>query len=1295
MDSVSGPQEVVGRSSLDSLLDRLDVAVFRSTPEGRLLDASPAWLRLFGFSSLEQARASGLASLYVRPEDRDAVIGDVLAVGEVRDQVLHLHRLDGQPLWLCAAEVATRLPDGSVVIDGILVDTGERVNAARRLEQQAEQFRLLMEQANVAIFLADAATGMLIYANRRAQELIGRGLDEILRMHQLELHPAEARATYAEIFREHAAADSAVHADLQIVDAHGARIPVSISAMVVELAGRKVVQGVFHDLRTLHRAHQALEESAYRYRQLVELSPDAIAVHAGGNIVFANPEAVRLLGASGPEELLGRSILDMVHPDSLELVRERVRRMMGSGEPAPLAEECFVRVDGTTVEVEAAAGPFTYQGQPAIQVVFRDVSERKRMRAELERTQAHQAAILAGLPVAVYSAEVPSEFDIAWISESVELLTGFPAARFLAERRFWRQRVHPEDLDRVLAEFRSQIMTGGEARIEYRFQVADDTYRWLAEHARKVGSRNGFIEVIGFIADVHDRRQAEHALRESEEKYRALVEEILEAILELDAAGRVIFISSAIERITGHSAEEVEGRHFSEFIHPGDLGELEASFRLVLSGNLHPSEYRVICKDGGYRWVRSSSQPIVEDGQVRGIRGVLVDITERREAEAALQRSARRLEAMHEVDLAILAARSRDEITVGVVRTLRQLIPAAERATIIVFHKDRNEIQILAVDAAPELDGDMGHGPGVGRLLAAVMERGLVLYVPDVSAHLDMGPDVQRVVERGVRSMLFCGSPLGEGLTAHLILSSRSVDAFTAEHRGVVGEVGGVLGVALTQARLRERVEEQQRTLALLVSQLPDGIVLMGEDGQLALANPAAVDYLALLGHRDVRAPVGRLGGLTLAQVLAPRPGDLPHELASEGPDPRLFEVRARSTVGGPERAWILLIHDATRERQMARSLEQQDRLAVIGHLAGGLAHDFNNYLTAILTHAELLLRDPQQPRAAQDALRVIKEQCERSARLVRSILDFSRGSASERHSLDLGRFVAEVVQILARTIPERIRIEVEAHDAESCPVLADATQLQQVIMNVAVNARDAMPGQGRLRLSVRPETVVTGQASPVAGMGSGVWAHLSVEDTGAGIKPEHLPHIFEPFFTTKPPGHGTGLGLSQVYGLVRQHDGFVTAESQVGVGTTIHIFLPREATEAAEQQPVEAEPEGGHGELVVLAEDEAEVRAAIEQALVLLGYRVVAVEDGQRALDFLRAAGGASLLLTDLTMPVMSGDELVHRVHQELPALPVVVLTGYAAGRLDSLRELGAVTTAQKPLSIAELAQVVRAAIR
>jgi two-component system, cell cycle sensor histidine kinase and response regulator CckA len=1274
-------------------MDRLGVAVFRSAPDGTLLDANPAWLSLFGFSSLEEAQRVELPDLYVDPADRTALIASLLATGEVRDLVLRLRAVDGRELWVSAAEVATTLGDGNVVIDGVLVETGERVAAARAVAREAEQFRTLIEKANVAIFLGDAETGKLIHANGKAQELIGRSLTEIRGMHQRDLHPADATPVYEGIFLEHATAAESPHVNGEVIDGAGNRIPVSISASVVELEGRRVVQGIFYDMRGMYRARQALEESAHRYRQLVELSPDAIAVHADGQIVFVNQQAIRMLGASNADELIGRSVLAVVHPDSLPTVQQRVSRMLETGEPEPLLEERFVRLDGTPLEVEVAAGPFTYEGQPAIQVVFRDIGERRRMRAELERSQAHQAAILAGLPVAIYVAEVPSPQDMTWVSESIERFTGFPARHFVERADFWSSRIHPEDRDRVLGVFRSEI-SAGEVRVEYRWRIAEGRYRWLAEHARVVACRGGVTEIIGTIADVSEQREAERALRESEEKYRALVEDVLEIIFGVDDSGVLTFVSPAIERVTGFAVAEVQGRHFSEFIWPEDAPELEASFGKVLSGDLHPSEYRVMHRGGGYRWVRSSSRPILEEGRVVGLRGVMVDITDRREAEDALQRSATRLKAMHEVDLAILAARSVREIAASALRTLRQQI-GAERASIIVFDPATGEGEYVAVDAEPELGDEVGSTLPLADFEARELRGGETIYYPDLSASPELPPIGRALLARGVSSLLICSFDIQKGVVARLALSNRRADVFSAEHREMAGEVAGVLGVALSQTRLRERIEEQQRTLALLVAQLPDGIVVLTEDGHLALANPAAVDYLDMLGHRDVRAPVVALAGVPLQEILASRPVGLPQELATEGPDVRLFEVRARATVGGPEHAWILLIHDATRERQMERSLEQQDRLAVIGHLAGGLAHDFNNYLTAILTHAELLLRDATQSPAAREALRVIKEQSERSAKLVRSILDFSRGSESERRRLDLGLFVSELAQILTRTIPERILIDVAVDPVKECLVLADATQLQQVIMNVAVNARDAMPGQGELRLRVACEELAEGETPPAAGMGSGAWVHLSIEDTGTGILPDHLPHVFEPFFTTKPTGHGTGLGLSQAYGLIRQHEGFMTVKSQAGEGTTVDIFLPRQDEGSASARPPEPQPEDGHGELIVLAEDEAEVRGAITQALEMLGYRVVAVEDGQRALTYLREVGGADLLLTDLTMPVMSGDELVRLAHQELPGLPIVVLTGYAAGRLTVLREQGVVTTVQKPLSMVELAHVVRDALR
>lgn len=1265
---------------------------FLTTLEGEILDANEAFLRLLGFSSLDEARACRTADIYARPEDRAVAIRRTLDEGAVNDQVLQLRCRDGSLLWVTVVEVASRLPDGRTVFAGILHETGERVVAAQELRAAADRYERLVEQANVAIFLGDASTGQLLHANLHAQELIGRSLDEIRRMFQWELHPEPERSRYEAIFRKHAGAPKATPVEAEVVDSEGARIPVQISASLVELAGRPVVQGVFHDLRGLHQARLAIEESAFRYRQLVELSPDAIAVHCEGRLVFVNAAAARMLGAGNPDELVGRPVIDFVHPDSRPVVRERVQRMLASRQAEPLLEERFLRVDGIPVEVEVAAGPFTYLGQPAIQVVFRDITERKRMHEELEHSQAQQAAILAALPVAVYAAEVPGDLDATWMSSSVERFTGFPAERFTTEPDFWSAHLHPDDREKTIASYQKEL-EAGEARVEYRWQVADGSFRWFSDHAVCVARRASTTHVIGVIADVSERRQAEQALRESEEKYRDLVEKIGEAIFTVDSEGILTFISAAARHIVGFEPAELVGRHFSRFIHPEDLPALVASFEQTIRGELHPSEYRVIHKAGAVRWVRSSSQPILDGERPVGLRGVLMDITERREAELALQHSARRLESMHDIDLAILAARSPKEIAAAALRRLRQLIPA-ERAAIVAFHPATGDGEYVAVDSDPGLEHAESGRAQVGTFLPGELERSRTLYLPDLASSGERSPVIDRLLRHGVRTMLICSFTIEENLVAQLALSSLTVDAFSAQDREVAAEVAGVLGVVLHQARLRERIEEQQRNLAILIAQLPDGIVVLDHDNRLVLANPVAVDYLALLGHGDVRAPLTHLAGFPIEQLLAPRESALPFDLRSAESEPRVIEMRVRPAAGGPERAWIMLLHDATRERQMTRSLEQQDRLAVIGQLTGGLAHDFNNLLTAILTHAELLLRDPEQRPAARDALRVIKEQTERSARLVRSILDFSRGSGSERCALDLNRFVGEVAEILARTIPERIRIEVDTDPSRPCPVNADATQLQQVIMNVAVNARDAMPAQGRLVMRVRPVELGAADPPPVAGMLPGHWIHLALADDGSGIRPEHLPHVFEPFFTTKAHGHGTGLGLSQVYGLVKQNDGWVVAESVWGRGTTIHVYLPEHRGTVVSPQASEAELAGGRGEVILLAEDEAEVRLAIEQALAMLGYEVVAVENGLQALEHLRAGAPVDLLLTDLTMPVMSGEELIRATRAAFPGLRIVVLTGYAAGRTASLGELGVVTAAQKPLSLAALADVVRRAL-
>jgi PAS domain S-box-containing protein len=386
---------------------------------------------------------------------------------------------------------------------------------------------------------------------------------------------------------------------------------------------------------------------------------------------------------------------------------------------------------------------------------------------------------------------------------------------------------------------------------------------------------------------------------------------------------------------------------------------------------------------------------------------------------------------------------------------------------------------------------------------------------------------------------------------------------------------------------------------------------------------------------------------------------------------------------------------EALREEEQAiqKRVQQHERMAAVGQLAAGIAHDFNNILTSIIGYTELLSYDPTISDSAKEDLSRIAGQGQRAAHLVRQILDFSRQTISPKYPLDLLVFLKETTKLLERTIPEAIHISLTVEPGDYT-VLADVTQLQQALTNLAVNARDAMPTGGELRFMLTQFELLSEQNAPQPDMALGKWIALEVTDTGSGIPPEHHDKIFEPFFTTKEVGQGTGLGLAQVYGIIKQHDGYIGLRSAVDAGATFTLYLPALSSGSPESPEaiVVSDMPSGHNEVILLVEDDAQVIGVVTIMLKRLGYQVLTATNGFEGLQvFEQHRREIALVLTDMTMPKMGGAELTATLRKLDPTIKIIALTGYP---LDNKAQEGLgddfVDWLEKPVSISQLAQVI-----
>ncbi len=508
--------------------------------------------------------------------------------------------------------------------------------------------------------------------------------------------------------------------------------------------------------------------------------------------------------------------------------------------------------------------------------------------------------------------------------------------------------------------------------------------------------------------------------------------------------------------------------------------------------------------------------------------------------------------------------------------------------------------------------------------------------------------------------------------------------------------------------------------LEALLGQLPLGLAMADRDGRFLFANPAFMRAAGIEGEASppypsdlvVRQDKGAMSDAVRRFAQGPASsGDIAVRLKHLPDDPVSLSLAGVRGLG--EAAVLLGLTDSTEETRLKRQVAQATKMQAVGQLAGGVAHDFNNVLTAILGTCDLMLLRHTPGDSDYDDIQQIRANSNRAASLTRQLLAFSRQQTLRPEVLQLPDVVSDVSQMLKRLVGEKIQFTV-THDRDLGPVRADPTQLEQVIVNLVVNARDAMMGKldGHARLTVTTRRITADQ---VRGMRSEIlpqadYTALIVEDTGSGIAPEHLGKIFEPFFTTKEQGRGgsmggTGLGLSTVYGIVKQSGGFIFAESDLGKGTKFSVYLPVHHATSAQPELVEGnarrelKSQWAGGGRVLLVEDEDTVRAVAERALVRAGYTVTAASDGEEGLELVQAAlkegsKAFDIVVSDVVMPVMDGPAMAREIRKLVPEMPVLFMSGYAEEQLRNEIGITNMHFLPKPFSVAQISDKVGAVL-
>jgi two-component system cell cycle sensor histidine kinase/response regulator CckA len=483
---------------------------------------------------------------------------------------------------------------------------------------------------------------------------------------------------------------------------------------------------------------------------------------------------------------------------------------------------------------------------------------------------------------------------------------------------------------------------------------------------------------------------------------------------------------------------------------------------------------------------------------------------------------------------------------------------------------------------------------------------------------------------------------------------------------------------------------------------LPVAAMYLGQDGSISELNSAARELLGSVGNpgaalSDAMGGLGRPLQGWLNEVRGGQAPRRPEFMKLKRTDRETFVQISLSAVRNPteKTAIMAVMSDATDIKSLELQFVQSQKMQAIGQLAGGIAHDFNNLLTAISGHCDLLLLKHDSGDADYQDLVQINQNANRAAGLVGQLLAFSRKQTLEPQLIDLRESLSDLTHLLNRLVGENVSLVLE-HEPNLAPIKADKRQIEQVFMNLVVNARDAMKGQGEICVTSENLTIKSPLHKDRVTLSPGAYVSIHVSDNGCGIAADKMPKIFEPFFTTKKTGEGAGLGLSTVYGIVKQSGGFVFVDSIVGQGTTFTLIFPAAEETAAlaeirKPNPVAILPKVCAGS-ILLVEDEAPVRAFASRALRASGFSVVEADSGERALEILSDAEfSTDILLSDVIMPGKDGPTWVREALSDRPTLPVVFMSGYAESNiLEALEHIPNATFLQKPFSLKQLTQTV-----
>jgi len=1073
------------------------------------------------------------------------------------------------------------------------------------------------------------------------------------------------------------------------------------------------------DITERRQAEEAIRTSEMKLRTLFEEALNPImVVDESGRYIDANSAALKFLECTkeellGKEDLPGKSVWDFSPPHLSEQQKK---------EHTPFMARRTIEVDylvrGRIKTLLLNSIPLTISGQSVLYGIGQDITERKKVEGALRESE-EKFRLVTETVQDVFWMNTPGLKETIYVSPAYEKIWGRSLDSLYKEPFSFIDAIHPDDREQVLKEIEEN--PAGRWDFEYRLVRPDGSILWIQDRGFPIWDENGQIsKIIGVATDITGRKRAEEELN----KYRSHLEQIVqerteklttansqlqaeiiernrtkdaldrftrqnelildavgEGIYGVDLWGNTTFVNSSAVKITGYEPDELIGHHQHEILHHSKPDESfypqeECPIYAAMKDGLirHTTDEVFWRKDGTSFPVEYVSTPIKEKGTIVGAVVIFKDITERRRMDEELRQSqaqmaeAQKLASVGSWDWDISADRMTWSEECG---------------------------RILGI-AGKGLDLSLEEGlmkyvyPADRHYLRSIFEDARLHKKPFTCQHRIVRPDGSLRIVRG-RGGVFSGAASGAG--------------------GSPVKIVGFIQDVTEMKKAEDALRESEKKYRQLIENAQEGIWAIDAQSLTTFANPRMAEIVGYTVDEMIGKPVSLFMDEQGAALFS-RSFELRKQGIKERHDMEILHKdgsRVYATIdsspiidddGNFVGAIALVLNITERKRaeqekeKVRAQLLQSQKMEAIGILAGGIAHDFNNLLTTIQGYTSMVMMKLDTSGRLFRDLNQVHLAADRAAGLTRQLLLFSRKQPQMPVSLNLNRTIDSLLKMLQRLIGEDITVSTSL-DPSLWPIQADESSIDQVIMNLVLNARDAMPKGGSITIKTESVIMDEEQAACICEARPGQFVCLSIADTGTGMDKEIIDRIFEPFFTTKGLGKGTGLGLSVVYGIVKQHEGWINIYSEHEQGSVFKIYLPassyKSRIKAEERIPVQEIQ--GRGERILLVEDEEGVRDLTSRALRENGYVVIEAASTQEALDiFEQEKGNFHLILSDVVLPDQTGLELADQLLRRQPNIQILLVSGYTDQKSEwiTIRKKG-FRFVQKPYALPDLLRSVR----